>query len=199
MTLTSTAAHQRTIGTPQATEETPKRPGRVVVGGLVAGALAAMAMAMWTMVAGITFRDFGFFTPIYLMAAPFGGVDEASAALAGGPADGFYWATGAALIGAGIHAMNSMVLGVVYGALASLARLRGVLSVVAGMIFAVVVMLLMDWAAAPVTEALFGGGRFVTGLPDIIGWGTWTVAHLVFGAVVGGLWPALRSGDGAGH
>lgn len=60
----------------------------------------------------------------------------------------------------------------------------------------VAVMLVMNWVAAPVTEALFGGGRFVTDLPGIIGWGTWTVAHLMFGAVLG-LWPALRPAQAA--
>jgi hypothetical protein len=170
------------------------RGARLIVGGLIAGAIAGMAMAMWTMVAGATFRDFGFFTPMYLLAAPFGGVDEARAALAAAPGDAFYWATGAALIGAGIHMMNSMVLGVVFGGLARLARLRGLLAVVAGMIFALVVMLVMDWAVQPATEALFGGAPYTTDIPETIGWGTWTVGHLMFGAVLG-LWPALRPGD----
>jgi hypothetical protein len=126
--------------------------------------------------------------------ASFGGVDEARAALAAAPGDAFYWATGAALIGAGIHMMNSMVLGVVFGALARLARLRGLLAVIAGMVFALVVMLVMEWAVQPATEALFGGAPFTTQIPETIGWGTWTVSHLMFGAVVG-LWPTLRPND----
>lgn len=194
----TTHVPQRRAPAPGATSKTGNGAIRVVVGGLVAGAIAGMAMAMWTMAAGATFRDFGFFTPLYLIAAPFAGVDDVSTALAAAPADPFYWATGAALVGAGIHMMNSMVFGVVYAGLARAARLRGVVAIAAGMMFGVVVMLFTDLAVAPAVEALFGGGRFVTGVPEIIGWGTWTVAHLMFGAVLG-LWPAVRPGDVAAH
>lgn len=178
----------------RSTTGTPNRGGRLVVGGLIAGAVAGMAMAVWTMVAGATFRDFGFFTPMYLIAAPFGGVDEVRAALAAAPTDAFYWATAAALIGAGIHLMNSMVLGVVFGALARVARLRGLVAAAAGMVFGLVVMVIMQWAVQPATEAIFGGAPYTTDIAQVVGWATWPIAHLIFGVVLG-LWVALRPGD----
>ena len=60
-------------------DTSPRGWAIVVVGGLVAGAVAGMAMAMWTMVAGATFRDTGFFTPMYLIAAAFAGTDGPAA------------------------------------------------------------------------------------------------------------------------
>lgn len=76
-----------------ATDRTGPSFVRTAVGGLVAGAAAGMAMAMWTMLSGATFRDFGAFTPMYLMAAPFGGVDDARQSLAAAPDDAFFWST----------------------------------------------------------------------------------------------------------
>lgn len=137
MVQTETVVHGRRTTAPTGTSQNRSVAARVVVGGLVAGAVAGMVMAMWTMVAGATFRDFGFFTPMYLIAAPFAGTGEARAALDTAAVEPFYWATGAALIGAAIHMMNSMLLGVVYAALASLARLRAIGGVAVGMIFVI--------------------------------------------------------------
>lgn len=180
--------------TRDAPDGTARQAARIVIGGLIAGAIAGMVMAMWTMIAGATFQDFGFFTPMYLIAAPFAGVEHARAALAAAPHNAFYWVTSAALIGAGIHMMNSMILGVVFGGLARVARLRGIVAVAAGMVFALIVMVLMYWVVAPATDALFGGAPYATEIPRIVGWGTWSVGHLMFGAVLG-LWPALRPAD----
>lgn len=69
MAQNRTAPRQGAAAFREAAADTGPTVGRTVVGGLLAGALAGMAMAMWTMLAGATFRDFGAFTPMYLIAA----------------------------------------------------------------------------------------------------------------------------------
>lgn len=90
-----------------------------------------------------------------------------------------------------------MMLGVVFAAAVRAARLRGVGGLFAGMVFGLAALVLMTFVTAPGAEALFGGEPFVTEIPDIVGWGTWVVGHLMFGVVLG-LWPLLRPGDVAG-
>lgn len=177
----------------------PRGWGTVVVGGLVAGAIAGMAMAMWTMVAGATFRSTGFFTPMYLIASPFSGTEAAAGSLQAARAgELFFWSTGPGLLGAAIHMANSMMFGVLFGVGARLLRLRRLAGLVTGMAFGVAVMFVMDWLVQPTVAFLFGGGRFVTDVGGILGWGTWTVAHLLFGGMLG-LWVALRPDDVAGN
>lgn len=163
----------------------------LIVGGLIAGGIAGMMMAAWTMIAGATFRDFGFFTPMYLISSPFGAVDEARQAIAAAPSDVFYWFTGAALLGAAIHMVNSMMLGVVFGAVARMLRLRGLTAVIGGVVYGLASLVVMTFALAPLAEQVFGGAPYVDNIGDVIGWPTWIAAHVVFGMVLG-LWPALR-------
>lgn len=191
MTGATSFPHQRGA----TTVETPHLVGRIVIGGLLAGAIAGMAMAMWIMIAGATFGHTGFFSPMYLISAPFVGTGDAQRSLAAaGAGDVFVWSTGAALLGAAIHMANSMMFGVVFGAIARVLRLRAVAGVLVGMVYGLVLMVLMDAAVQPATDSLFGGGRYVTHIGSILGWGTWTVGHLIFGGMLG-LWVALRPTD----
>lgn len=195
MARTTTIGRNRTTTATASTSTERRRWTAPIVGGLIAGAIAGMAMAAWTMIAGSTYANTGFFTPMYLIASPFAGTSHAARSLAAAnTGDMFFWATGAALLGAAIHMADSMMFGLVFGVLARLARIGRYTAIVAGMIFGLVLMAFMDWIAQPVTDAIFGGGHYVTGIGSILGWGTWTVAHLIFGGMLG-LWVALRPRD----
>ena len=54
------------------------------------------------------------------------------------------------------------------------------------MVYGLIALLAINFIVVPVTGSVDMGRLF--------GWGTWTVSHLVFGAVLG-LWPVLRSAD----
>ncbi len=118
--------------------------GRLVAAGLAAGVVAGMAMAMWVMFAGGTFREFGVFTALYLIAAPFAGVQEVRESLSAADAGNlFWWSTGAALLGAVIHMAWSMMFRVLFGGVARALRLPSSSVILIGMVYGVAVMFVM--------------------------------------------------------
>jgi hypothetical protein len=85
----------------------------------------------------------------------------------------------AGLIG---HMMNSVILGAIFIAVAMALRLRGVVLVVAGMVWGLIVYAVMYWV---VLRGLLSAtsGSFLSANPE---W-SWVVGHLMFGAVLGAL------------
>jgi hypothetical protein len=173
--------------------------------GIIAGAVAGMMMAMFSMIGDATYAKRGFFTPMYILASPFlkaartaFGVST-SAAKAGNQ---FHFFAGPALLGAGIHMMNSMVIGMIFGVIliaifAYLSKSRGLrrreallTGIVAGMVYGGVVLAAME-GVVNILPHLFGTTfQLAAHIGPEIGWSTWVLSHLIFGMVLG-LLPAL--------
>ncbi len=174
------------------TAKIEERPVRLTTYGLVAGAAAAAVMIVYAMVAAATYQDTGFFTPLYHIASTF--IDPAAmkasmeAAMGG---DSFYFDAGPAALGLGIHLGTGAVWGAVFGFLLGALRSSRLAAVPLGLGYSMVVLVLMSFVVLPVAAELFGGGQPISEMPDMVGWATFGVEHLIFGLVLGLFWPLL--------
>ena len=77
-------------------------------------------------------------------------------------------------------------------ALARAPRLQGAAPpVVAGVVFGLAIMVFMSVITLPITAAVLGGGRPIEEMPSMVGWGTFSIEHAMFGLVLG-IWAAAR-------
>jgi uncharacterized membrane protein YagU involved in acid resistance len=135
----------------------------------VPGLIAGLVFAMWAMVVGL-------FTSS-LWAAPQG---IAQSIGIGSPGHNFQLVPFlAGLVG---HMMNSIVLGVIFIAVARALRLQGPIAVVGGMVYGVIVYVAMYWV---LLRGVLSGtsASFLSANPE---W-SWIAAHLMFGVVLGAL------------
>ena len=167
--------------------------GRTILVGVMAGVVGAIVMGVFAMVAAATYQGTGFFTPLYHIASPVVGGDpmmRSMDAAAGG--DVFTLEIGAALLGAAIHMMWGAFWGVVFFALAHALRLLNTAALIAtGAVFGLVVMMFMSLITLPITSATLGGGRPIEEMPSMVGWGTFSVEHALYGLTLGA-WAAAR-------
>jgi hypothetical protein len=167
-----------------------------VLTGAAVGVVAAIAMATFAMIAAATYQGTGFFTPLYHIASSV--IDPAKMmrsmeAAAGG--DAFTFSAGPAAVGLGLHLLTGAFWGAIFGLIVSTGRLYGWIGLLAGVVYGLVVMVVMAFVALPVIAELFGGGEAISDMPRLAGWGTFTIEHVIYGAVLG-LWP-LFSGSHA--
>lgn len=162
--------------------------------GALLGVAAAVVMGMFAMVASATYHDTGFFTPLHHIASA---VIEPTAMMrsmeAGMAGDTFAISIGPALLGLGLHLATGAFWGAIFGLIVSTGWLRGVTGLVAGIVYGLAVLVVMAFAALPVIASVFGGGDPISDMPRLAGWGTFTIEHAIYGAVLG-LWP-LRKGS----
>jgi hypothetical protein len=82
-----------------------------------------------------------------------------------------------------------MMVGAVYGALfgviAAWARLRGVGLVAAATAWGLVVFAVSTWIALPAAASLFGGGDPIQNMAAMVGYPTFIIEHMMYGAVLG--------------
>jgi hypothetical protein len=144
-------------------------------------------MAVLLMLVATVLRK-GFLTPLYMIAAPFTGPDEATTSMAAaGAGDPLLYAPGAVTLGTLVHLTCSLLFGAVFAALASRYRVAGPGVLAAGVLYALAVMLVTSFAVLPLGAELLGGGAVVADMAAQLGWATWIVAHIVFGLVLGRL------------
>jgi len=159
---------------------------RGITVGVIGGLLGAALMAMYAMVVSATVKDVGFFTPLYHIASAF--IDPTAMMTsiedaAGG--DATYFTAGPAVVGLVVHMMTGAVAGALFGALVALRPAPRWVVVLAGAAFGVVVMLVNNFIGLPLVADLFGGGDPIADMPSIVGWGTFTVEHLIYGLALG--------------
>lgn len=142
---------------------------RTVLNWILPGLIAGLVFAMWAMVVGLFYSN--------LWAAPQG---IAQSVGIGSPGHNFQLVPFVAgLIG---HMMNSIVLGVIFIAIARALRLQAIAAVVGGMVYGVIVYVGMYWVLLRGVLSSTSGS-FLSANPE---W-SWVVAHLMFGLVLGGL------------
>ncbi|MEX2459353.1 MAG: hypothetical protein WD770_10260 [Actinomycetota bacterium] len=153
------------------------------------GIVAAVAMALFAMVAGLTYLGNGFFTPLYHIASTVIEPDAMMASMAAAM-DGRSFHL--ALVGMLVHLGVGAAYGVLFALIARVARFRGGATVIFGAIYGVVVMLFSSFVGLPLAAAVFGGGDPIRDMPRMVGWPTFTVEHVLFGAVLGTAWWMTR-------
>lgn len=142
---------------------------RTVLKWVLPGLIAGMVFAMWAMVVGL-------FTST-LWAPPQG---IAQSIGIGSPGHSFQLVP--FVVGVMGHMMNSIVIGVIFVAIARAIRLQGMPAVVGGMVYGVIVYVAMYWV---VLRGLLSAtsASFLSANPE---W-SWITAHLMFGVVLGAL------------
>ena len=82
--------------------------------------------------------------------------------------------------------------GAVFFALARALRLRSTAPLAsAGIVFGLAVMVFMSVVTLPITAATLGGGRPIEEMPSVVGWGTFSLEHAIFGLALG-VWAGAR-------
>jgi hypothetical protein len=164
----------------------------VGVGALV-GVGAAIVMAIFAMIASATYHHTGFFTPLYHIASAVIAPSTMMRSMEGGMhGNAFVFSLGPAIVGLGLHLATGAFWGAIFGLIVSTGWLRGPVGLLAGIVYGLAVMVVMAFLALPVIAAVFGGGQPISDMPKLAGWGTFTIEHALYGAVLG-LWASLRT------
>ncbi|WP_245720174.1 hypothetical protein [Nocardia uniformis] len=162
--------------------------------GALAGIVASLVMAMYAMIAAATYQDTGFFTPLYHIAATFIEPEAMmTSMMKAGEGSTFYFSLGPAAVGAIVHMMVGAGYGMMFGIVAVLARLRGVMLIGSGIIWGAIVFALSAWIGLPLAASLFGGGDPIRDMASMVGYPTFLVEHLLYGAALGLLLAARPS------
>lgn len=143
--------------------------GRVAARWVLPGLVAGLVFAMWAMVVGLFTSN--------LWAPPQGIAQSIGIGAQGHDFQLIPFVAG--LMG---HMMNSIVLGIIFIAIARALRLRGATSVIGGMVYGLVVYGAMYWVLLRGLLAS-SSASFLSANPE---W-SWVAAHLMFGVVLGAL------------
>ncbi len=202
-----TSATTSTTSVPGTHARTASRPTSRSNGmaAAAAGMVAAAVMAMFAMVASVTYQQHGFFTPLLHMSALFGSPDAMMRSVAEA-ADGsrFWLAGGPALSGLAIHMVTSAMFGVAFALLARTLPRPGQgdarTLIVAGTAFGVATSFVSAFVGLPVAARITGAGSTISDMASMAGWTTFVIEHALFGAVLGMLaWRRTRSAAAGGH
>jgi len=170
------------------TERTSATP--LLIRGAIYGMVASMAMAMFAMVASVTYQHHGFFTPLFhisaLLGSPAAMMTSVSQAMVG---HHFWFAAGPALLGLVIHMVTGAAYGMVFVLITH--RLRRTLVIPAGMAYGLAVFVVSSFIGLPIAAKLTTAGPVITNMAKMVGWSTFAFEHLMFGTVLGLLTFAL--------
>jgi hypothetical protein len=162
------------------------RARSAVFAGVGAGILGAALMAAFAMTASATYHGTGFFTPLYHIAASILSPDtmmaSATEAQAGNP---FHLVALPALAGILLHLSVGAVFGAVFPLVGRLLGVRRWGWLALGITYGAAVLLLMSFVGLPIAAALFGGGDPIANMPELAGWWTFGIEHVLFGSVLG--------------
>jgi len=160
--------------------------GAAAMRGALAGVGASLVMAMYAMIAAWTYQHTGFFTPLYHIAATFAAPDtmmrSMEAAMAG---NSFTLVFGPAVLGAMIHMMVGAMYGAVFAVVARFLRWHGAALLGAAIAWGLIVFAMSSWIGLPIAAALFGGGEPIRDMASMVGYPTFILEHLLFGATLG--------------
>lgn len=160
--------------------------GTAALRGALAGIAASLVMAIYAMIAAATYQHTGFFTPLYHIASTFIAPETMmTSMMRAGEGSTFYFAFGPAVLGAVVHMMVGAGYGMMFAALAVLARLRGIALIASGIVWGAIVFALSTWVFLPTAAALFGGGDPIRDMASMVGYPTFVVEHLLYGGALG--------------
>ena len=145
-----------------------------------------VGVGLLAMIAAATYQHTGFFTPLYHIAATFVAPDAMMASIqAAMVGHMFTFAFGPAMLGAIVHMMVGAMYGAIFAVVAHYLKWQGPLLVGAAMLWGVVVFAVSTWIGLPLAATLFGGGDPIRDMASMVGYPTFLVEHLLFGATLG--------------
>jgi hypothetical protein len=160
--------------------------------GVGAGVIAAIAMAMYAMIAAWA-KGTGFFTPMYHIASLWASQGSMMTSMKDATAgSAFHFVVGTAVLGAIIHMMTGAGYGAVFGLIVARLRLGVAAWAGVGLIYGAVVFAVSAFVGLPVAAAIFSSGDQITHMAKMAGWTTFFVEHLVYGLVLGVLFGLVR-------
>ncbi len=164
--------------------------GYAIRTGALWGVIGAAVMAIYAMIAGLTYLNSGFFTPLYHIASsviePKAMMTSMQKATEGQTA--FHFTLGPAAVGVMIHLTTGAAYGIVFALVARSLRLSGGTAIIAGALYGGAVLLFSSFVGLPIAAALFDGGNPIADMPRMIGWTTFTIEHMIFGVILGIGW-----------
>ena len=154
------------------------------VRGALAGMIGGVAMAMFAMIASLTYQHHGFFTPLFhissLIGSPTAMMTSMHEAMAG---PSFWFTPGAAILGLVIHMMTGAAYGVVFVLATQKVRRPNLMTI--GAAYGLLVFALSSFIVLPIAGSLLGAGDPIAHMARIVGYGTFALEHVVFGMVLG--------------
>ena len=180
--------------TAKETNRSPKTLWRRLALGAVAGVIASLVMAMYAMIAALTYQGTGFFTPLYHIASLVISPDHMMMSIQQADAgNAFAFYAGPAAVGAAIHMMTGASFGVLFAAIVGATRLRGVGILVAAVLWGVVVYLSSTYVLLALAATVFDSGEQIKNMSSLVGQGTFFAEHVAYGAALGALmWRTSR-------
>jgi hypothetical protein len=170
-----------------ATTRTPSHSGelaRTLGLGAIGGMIAATGMAMYAMLASVTYQHHGFFTPLFHISAlagtPNAMMTSAQQAMIG---NRFWFTPGAALAGLFIHMMTGAAYGMLFTVLTRALASRFL--VFAGFIYGLAVFALSSFGLLPLAAAITNSDKVITHMARVVGWPTFAIEHMMFGVILG--------------
>ncbi len=161
---------------------------RAIAVGVFGGVIGSLAMAMYAMIVS-SVKDIGFFTPLYHIASSFISQSAMITSMTQDMEQGssVYFDLGPAVVGALVHMMTGAIVGAIFGAVIWKIHASRAVTVVAGTIFGLLVMVVNGFIVLPVVARLFGGGEPISDMAIMVGWGHFTVEHAIFGMALGAI------------
>lgn len=154
--------------------------------GVVGGIVGSIAMAMYAMIISSSDKHTGFFTPLYHIASAFispnAMMTSMTEAMHGNQS---YFNLGSAIVGAIVHMMTGAIAGAIFGAVAARIASSRIVTILAGAVFGLLVLVVNSFIGLPIVSHLFDGGQPISHMAKIVGWGHFTIEHLIFGLVLG--------------
>ncbi len=158
--------------------------------------IAGAAMAMFAMVASVTYQHHGFFTPLFHISALFGSPEAMMRSVAEAMAANRFWFTGGpAVLGLLIHMTTGAMCGIGFAFLAR--RLPRAALVPAGAAYGLAVFVVSAFIGLPVAAKITSSGSIISDMATMVGWATFAVEHMMFGLVLGAI--ALRNAPATGE
>ncbi len=159
---------------------------RAISVGVFGGVIGSLAMAMYAMIISNSVKHTGFFTPLYHIASSFiSGKAMMTSMTQGMHGNNFYFTFGPAVVGAVVHMMTGAIAGAIFAVIVSKGHLSRSLTVVAGTMFGLLVLVVNGVVGLPIAAHVFGGGKPISDMAKIVGCGHFTVEHVIFGMMLG--------------
>ena len=163
---------------------------RILVPGILAGMIAAIPMGLFVMIASGTYEDRGFYAPMYDITSLLGDETVARSVQEAASGNLFFLVAEPMLFGVAMHLMVGAFYGAIFAAVARVVPSRAS-TVLTGIVYGLLVMVLMSFIVVPVADAILEGSERLRSPPTTVGWGTFTLQHVIYGLVLG-WWPWLR-------
>ena len=157
--------------------------GWLIRGG-IAGMFGGMAMAVYAMIASLTYEHHGFFTPLYHISVLTGSPASMMTSMQETMFGHSSWFTpGAAVVGLVIHMMTGAAYGMMFAVGAR--YLPRASYVIVGAAYGLMVFVVSAFIFLPIVASVSGAGDPIRQMASIVGYGTFALEHAIFGVTLG--------------